>query len=171
MAISLYDVSIPVMIRGLGILSEYMEKASVFATESDIDPSIILNARLFPDMMSLTGQVQRASDNAKGAVGRLTGVEIPVFPDRETTFVELKERVAKTIAFLRTVTRDQIERGQDRIIETKFRGTMRGETYVLQHLLPNFFFHVATAHDILRHNGLKIGKKDYLGPLDAPEAR
>jgi hypothetical protein len=166
MSISMYNSSVPVIIRGLGILSAYLDKAKAFAAENKIDPSILVNARLAPDMMSLAGQVQRASDKGKGGVSRLTGVAVPAFADTETTFEELKERITKTVSLLETFTPAQFEGSEDRPVEMTLRslsGTFRGEAYLLSVLLPDFFFHIATAHGILRHNGLKIGKKDYYG--------
>jgi hypothetical protein len=172
MSLSMYDLSIPVLVRGFATLSDYLDKAASHAAESGIDPAVLVNARLAPDMLPLAGQVQRASDSAKGAIGRLAAIETPSFPDTEATFADLKGRVAKTVAFLRAVDPAQLAGSENRMVEVKVRGgrgILRGDTYLLQILLPNFFFHVATAHDILRHSGLKIGKKDYLGTIDYSE--
>jgi hypothetical protein len=166
MSLSMYDVTIPVLIRGLGILNEYLDRAAAFAAENKIDPKVLVNSRLAPDMLPLSGQVQRASDTSKGAIPRLTDLQAPSFADTEVTLEDLKKRVADTVAFLKTVTPANLEGAQTRKIELKIlNAVMTGDTFVLQFLLPNFFFHIATAHDILRHNGVKIGKRDYLGEV------
>lgn len=166
MSLSMYDVTIPVLIRGLGILNEYLDRAAAFAAENKIDPKVLVNSRLAPDMLPLSGQVQRASDTSKGAIPRLTDLQAPSFADTEVTLEDLKKRVADTVAFLKTVTPANLEGAQTRKIELKLlNAVMTGDTFVLQFLLPNFFFHIATAHDILRHNGVKIGKRDYLGQI------
>ena len=169
MSISMYDATIPVLLRGLTVTASYLDKAEAYAAERSIDPSVLINARLAPDMQPLSAQVQRISDSAKGAIARLTDIEVPSFADTETTFPELKERVAKTIALLKAVTPKQMEGSESRSTELKFRTvtkTLRGDTFVLHFLLPNVFFHVTTLHDILRHNGMPIGKRDYLGNYD-----
>jgi len=165
MAISMYDATIPVLIRGLGILDEYLDRAAAFAVDNKIDPKVLVNARLAPDMLPLSGQVQRASDTSKGAIPRLTDLQAPGFADTETTLEDLKKRIADTVAFLKTVTPEHLRGAQERKVELKFlnNAVMTGDVFVLQFLLPNFFFHVTTAHDILRHNGVKVGKRDYLG--------
>lgn len=166
MSISIYEVTVPALVRGLGILSIYLDKAAAFAADNGIDPTVLVNARLAPDMQPLAGQVQRASDTAKGSVTRLTGAVAPAFADTETTIEQLKERIANTVAFLNSVTEDQYAGAEERTVELKFRTsaiTLTGKAYALSFLLPNFYFHVTTAHDILRHNGVKIGKLDYIG--------
>jgi len=165
MAISMYDATIPVLIRGLGILDEYLDRAAAFAADNKIDPKVLVNARLAPDMLPLSGQVQRASDTSKGAIPRLTDLQAPSFSDTEATLEDLKKRVADTVAFLKSVTPEHLRGAQERKVELKFlnNAVMTGDVFVLQFLLPNFFFHVTTAHDILRHNGVKVGKRDYLG--------
>src|SRR5882757_585626 len=165
MAISMYDATIPVLIRGLGILDEYLDRAAAFAVDNKIDPKVLVNARLAPDMLPLSGQVQRASDTSKGAIPRLTDLQAPGFADTEATLEDLKKRIADTVAFLKTVTAEHLRGAQERKVELKFlnNAVMTGDVFVLQFLLPNFFFHVTTAHDILRHNGVKVGKRDYLG--------
>lgn len=168
MSLSMYQLSVPALIRGLGILSRYMDKAAAFAAENHIDPAVLIDARLAPDMFSLAGQIQRASDNSKGGIARLAGLETPSFPDSEKTFPELKARIANTIAFLKTVRPEQLESSENHDITLQLRfasGVLKGEAYLLQVLLPNFYFHIATVHDILRHNGLKLGKKDYIGEV------
>jgi hypothetical protein len=166
MSLSMYDVTIPVLIRGLSVLDEYLDRAAAFAADNKIDPKVLVNSRLAPDMLPLAGQIQRASDTSKGAIPRLTDLQAPSFADTEVTLEDLKKRIADTIAFLKTITPANLEGAQTRKIELKFlNAAMNGDTFVLQFLLPNFFFHVATAHDILRHNGVKIGKRDYLGQI------
>jgi hypothetical protein len=169
MSFSMYDVTIPVLIRGLSVLSGYLDKAAAYAADNKFAPSVLVNARLAPDMSSLAGQVQRASDTSKGAVARLTGATMPSFPDTETTLDELKQRIEKTIDLLKAVKPQDLEGSDSKPIELKFgklSKTFRGDAYVTTFLLPNFFFHITTAHDILRHNGLKIGKLDYLGSFE-----
>lgn len=166
MSISIYELTVPALVRGLGILGSYLDKAAAFAADNAIDPTVLINARLAPDMQSLAGQIQRASDTAKMAIPRLTGVAAPSFPDTETTFEQLHERINNTVAFLNSVTEDQFADGETRAVELKFRTqavTLTGKAYTLTFLLPNFYFHVTTAHDILRHNGVKVGKLDYIG--------
>jgi hypothetical protein len=169
MSLSMYDISVPVLLRGFGRLSNYLNLAAEFAAANNVNPTVLVTARLAPDMLPLAGQIQRASDNAKGAMARLAGIEVPSFSDNETTFEELHERINKTVAILKSVTREQLDGTEAKPAEMRFKsvnGVMRGDVYLLQVVLPNFFFHVATAHDILRHNGLKIGKKDYFGDID-----
>ncbi|WP_188608855.1 DUF1993 domain-containing protein [Chelatococcus reniformis] len=163
---SMYELSVPVLIRGLGVLSHYMVRAAAFAETRGIDPAELADARLAADMLPLTGQIQRASDTAKNGVARLTGTQAPSFADTETTLAELKERLDKTIAYLETLTPEQFAGADERSIALPFRNVsaaMPGRAYLTQFMLPNFFFHVATAHGILRQRGLDIGKTDYLG--------
>jgi hypothetical protein len=165
MSLSIYDIAIAPLLAGLSTLSRYLDKAEAYAADNKIDPTVLVNARLAPDMLPLAGQVQRASDSAKAAVGRLTGLTVPSFADTETTLAELKERVAKTVAFLKSVPKEKFDGGESRPVElkfTEFAKTFRGDEFALGFLLPNFLFHVAMAHAILRHNGMKIGKADYL---------
>jgi len=161
----MYDATIPVLIRGLGVLDEYLGRAAAFAADNKIDPKVLMNARLAPDMLPLSGQVQRASDTSKGAIPRLTDLQAPSFADTEATLEELQKRIADTVSFLKTVTPEHLRTAQERKVELKFldNAVMTGDVFVLQFLLPNFFFHVTTAHDILRHNGVKVGKRNYLG--------
>ncbi|HXZ02829.1 MAG TPA: DUF1993 family protein [Stellaceae bacterium] len=166
MSLSMYQASIPVFTRALGILSALLDKAAAHAAARKIDPAVFINARLAPDMFALGRQVQAASDAAKSCGARLAGVEVPSFPDTEAGFPEFKERIAKTVAFLQGLPPAQIDGSEERVITFKLRGqdaTFSGQSYLLAFALPNFFFHVTTAYDILRHNGLDIGKRDYLG--------
>lgn len=166
MSITLYQASIPVFIRALNVLSTLLNKAAAHVEENQLDPDAILNTRLFEDMFPLTGQIQRASDAAKFGAARLSAIQPPSFADEETTFAQLQERLAKTIAFLETVKPEQIDGSEEREIIIKLRGNdtkLTGQAYLLTFALPNFLFHVTTAYDILRHKGVKIGKMDYLG--------
>ncbi|MEP9379595.1 DUF1993 domain-containing protein [Aquabacter sp. CN5-332] len=158
---SIYDYTVPVLARGLTILSTYMDKAAAHAAAQGIDPSELINARLAPDMLPLSGQIQRASDTAKASITRLTGVAAPSFPDTETTFPELKERLANTLAFVESVAPAQFEGAEAREVDLRFL-KVSGADYPAQFMLPNFFFHLAIAHGILRQAGVNIGKKDYL---------
>jgi len=166
MSLSMYQASVPVLVRALNNLAAILTKAEADATARGIDPTVFLTARLAPDMLPLTRQVQIASDSAKGAAARLGGVEIPSFPDTETTFAELHERIAKTIAFIEGIDKAAIEGSAARDIVLKFPGReipFTGVTFLTGFVLPNFYFHVTTAYAILRHNGVVIGKMDYLG--------
>lgn len=166
MTLSMYQASIPVFIRQLGNLSAILTKAETNLKERNIDPSVLVNSRLAPDMLPFSRQIQIASDAAKGCAARLSGTEPPSFPDVETTFTELQERIAKTIAFVKTVTPEQIDGTEEKTIHLKAGGReleFRGQDYLLGFVLPNLFFHVTTAYAILRHNGVPLGKMDYLG--------
>lgn len=162
MSISLYDATVPVFARGLRVLSDLLTKAQGHAT----DMSALLDGRLAPDMLTFTGQIQRASDTAKFAVARLSEAQAPAFEDNEASVADLRKRLDATVAWIESVDRDAIEAGASRTIARTFRDTeysFTGQSYVLTFALPNFFFHVTTAYDILRHQGLPIGKLDYLG--------
>jgi uncharacterized protein len=166
MTLSMYQASIPVFIRGLGVLSALLDKAAIHAEETSMDPGVLVDARLAPDMLPLSGQIQRASDTSKLSAERLSGVASPRFEDNETTFPALQERIAKTIGYLKSIDAALLDGSESRSITLNFgelKPSFTGDRYLLAFALPNFFFHVATAHDILRHNGVKIGKRDYLG--------
>jgi hypothetical protein len=166
MPFTIYDASILPMIRSLENLAKIMDKAVAQAKAEDKPLSSLLEARLAPDMHPFPFQIQSASDAAKGCAARLAGIEAPSMPDTETTFPELQQRVAKTIAFLKTVSAGKVAGAEDREIVLKFpQGEMKftGRDYVTGFALPNFFFHVTTAYDILRHKGITIGKMDFLG--------
>jgi hypothetical protein len=169
MNLSIYDVTVPPYIRALSTLSAILEKARVHAENDKIDPAVLLNLRLFPDMLPLTRQVQIASDNAKGAPARLARLEAPKFEDTETTFAQLHERIEKTIAFLKGLSAFQFEGAAERSMTLKFpQRTFEfksGLEYVTTFATPNVYFHCATAYAILRHGGVKIGKSDFLGDL------
>jgi len=166
MSLSMYQASIPVFIRMLTSLSAILDKAEAQAEAKKIDLSALTKARLAPDMLPFTVQIQIASDTAKGCAARLGGIEVPSFPDTESTFPELKARIAKTIDFLKSVKPEQIDGSEQRDVTLKQRtGELhfKGQNYLLSFALPNFFFHVTTAYALLRHNGIEIGKQDYLG--------
>ena len=163
MPLSMYQASIPLLVRGFNNLSAVLKKGAAHP-----DAGALVGARLFPDMFTLAGQVQRASDTAKGCAARLAGIDNPSFADTETTFVQLQERIARTVDFLQSVKREQIDGSEDKPIALKAGPTtlnFTGTSYLLGFVLPNFYFHVTTAYDILRHKGVEVGKMDYLGPV------
>lgn len=162
----MYQASIPVFIRTLGNLSGILAKGAAHAEARKIDPLVLVNSRLFPDMFPLSRQVQIASDTAKGAAARLAGMEPPSYEDNEQAFPELIARLDKTVEFLKTFKPEQIDGSEERTINIKVAGqpmTLQGMTFLLQRALPNLYFHTTTAYAILRHNGVEVGKKDYLG--------
>lgn len=167
MSISMYKASAPIFVQFLTSLSNVLDKAAAHAEAKKIDPSVLLNARLFPDMFALVRQVRAATDHAANACGKLAGVEPPQFANNEATIAELKERIDKTIAFIGTLTPAQIDGSEDKTITFTFpSGATReftGQSLLLNFSLPNFYFHAATAYDILRHNGIEIGKRDFMG--------
>ena len=166
MQISMYKATIPPFIRMLTNLIAILEKAKAHAEARKIDPAVLLASRLFPDMYPLLKQVQIATDNAKGAGARLAGMDPPVFADTETTFPELDQRLRKTVAFLQTLTPEQIDGSEERQIKLVFPSMtleFKGMDYLLDYAQPNVYFHITTAYAILRHNGVEIGKKEYLG--------
>jgi len=167
MAISMYGVSIPRFIHTLSQLAAILDKAIALEQAKKIDASVLPSARLAPDMLPLTSQVQIACDAAKGVACRLSGVANPVFEDSEKTLADLKARVEKTVAFLRTFKPEQIDGTEDKELVVKVGGNdtkFGGMQFLLGRAIPNFYFHVTTAYGILRHNGLDVGKRDYLGP-------
>jgi len=166
MTLSMYQAAVPVLSRRLAILSSLLAKGADHAAAAGIDPSDLLATRLAPDMFPLTRQVQIASDGAKGGVARLAGVEVPSFPDEETTIPELQARLARTIEFVDGVPADRFEGSEDRRITLKAGPReleFAGRDFLFGFVLPNVFFHVTTAYAILRHRGVPIGKMDYLG--------
>jgi hypothetical protein len=169
MAISMSQASIPAFIRMLTSLSAILDKAAQHATSRKIDPAVLLATRLFPDMLPLTKQVQLACDFAKGGAARLAGVEPPKFPDEEKTIDELKARIARTIDFVKGVQASQIDGSESRDIALPLGGQtyhFKGQGYLLNMVLPNFYFHTTTAYAILRHCGIELGKRDFIGPLE-----
>ena len=166
MSLSMYQASVPVFIRTLTMLSNILDKAAAFAEAKKIDSAVLVNARLAPDMFPLSRQVQIATDNAKGCAARLAGIDPPRYEDTETTFPELIARLRKTVDFLATFKPAQIDGSEERTITLTMRhGTLvfPGQTYLLTYALPNVYFHVTTAYAILRHNGVEVGKQDFLG--------
>jgi len=162
----MYQASSPRFTNALKNLSGILDKAQAHAEAKKIDPAVLANARLFPDMLPFKRQVQIACDNAKGAVARLAGVEIPKHEDTEETFADLKARIAKTLAFVETIKPAQIDGSEEKDIHLKLgpvEVTWKGMQYLCGFALPNFYFHAVTAYDILRHNGVEIGKRDYIG--------
>ncbi|HZE10411.1 MAG TPA: DUF1993 family protein [Burkholderiales bacterium] len=165
MTISMYQASVPRFANTLKNLSDVLDKAQAHADAKKIDPVVFTHFRLYPDMLPMKRQVQIACDSAKGAVARLAGAEVPKHEDTEETFAELKTRIAKTIDFIQTFKPAQIDGSEEKTIHLKLgqrEVDYKGMQYLLGHALPNFYFHVTTAYDILRHNGVELGKRDYL---------
>ena len=168
MQISMYQASVPVFVRMLDNLSRILELAVQYADEKKVDPSVLINARLAPDMYPLSRQVQIATDMAKGCAARLAGLEVPVYEDNEATFPELLARIAKTVAFVQSVGAAKIDGSEEKTVTLKLRNqevSFLGMPYLVNFVLPNFYFHITTAYAILRHNGLAIGKKDFIGGI------
>lgn len=168
MTMSMYQAGTPAIIHSLNALSAIIDKAAAHCAARKIDQLVIINYRLAPDMLPFARQIQIATDGAKGMAARLAGVEVPSYPDTETTFDDLKARIAKTVAYLKSFTPAQIDGTEDKAItmkagpnELKFTGSQYLTTFVL----PNFYFHVTTAYAILRHCGVDIGKRDFLGAV------
>jgi hypothetical protein len=166
MPVSMYQISVPVFTRMLTSLIAILEKAAAHCEEKKIDPAVLISYRLYPDMFAFAKQIQIATDAAKNGAGYLAGVEPPKFENTEQTFAELIGRVQKTIEFVNGFKPEQIDGSEEKEVSIK-RGdttlTYKGQEYLLNRVLPNFFFHITTAYDILRHNGVELGKKDYLG--------
>ena len=166
MTVSMYDISVPVFDRRLSALSVILDKAAAHAEAKKIDPSAFMTDRLYPDMFPLWLQVQAACDHAKNATARLIGKELPIFDPTEQTFQGLKDRIAKTLAFVRSAGPEQFEGADTRTVTLVTSGKERqlaGLDYFLNSGLPNFYFHMTTAYGILRHNGVEIGKRDFIG--------
>ena len=166
MTLSMYQASAPRFVSILNNLAALLDKAQAHCEVRKIDPLVLTSYRLYPDMLPFTRQVTIACDNAKGAVARLAGVEIPKHDDVEKTFEELKARIAKTVAFIQSIRPAQIDGSEDKDIVLKLRARevpYKGMQYLLGFALPNFYFHVVTAYVILRHNGVEVGKGDYIG--------
>lgn len=165
MTISMYQASVPHFDRHLDALEAILDKAAAYCESRKIDPAALLTARLYPDMFNFTRQVQSSCDFAKGAAARLAGVEVPSHPDTETSIADLKARIVKTRAFLATITPAAMEGSETRTITMKVGPNERswsGLDYLLGFALPNFYFHCTTAYGILRHNGLEVGKRDFM---------
>ena len=169
MSISLYAVSVPVLAKTLVNLKAVLEKAKAHALEHKIEESSFINARLFPDMFPLSRQVQIATDIARGCVARLAAVEPPAFEDKEQSFDDLMARIDRTVDYMRGLDERSFDGAETREITRPVGGqphTFTGANYLLQFGMPNVYFHTATAYDILRHNGVPLGKRDFLGTLD-----
>ena len=166
MSLTMYQASAPVFLRALNNLSAILAKGEASATARKIEPSVLLQSRLYADMLPLVKQVQIVSDTIKGAIARLSGVENPSYADTEATFAELQERISKTAAFVTTATEKQIDGTEKKTITMKVGGNemnFEGQAYLFGFVIPNVFFHTSIAYAILRHNGVELGKKDYLG--------
>jgi hypothetical protein len=167
MTISMYKASVPVFVQFLTSLSAVLDKAAAYAEAKKVEPAVLLNTRLAPDMFPLVRQVRAATDHAISACGRLAGADMPSFSDTEATIPELKDRIAKTIDFLKSLKPAQIDGSEDKEIKIKFpSGATReftGQSLLLTGSLPNFYFHCTTAYDILRHCGIELGKRDFMG--------
>jgi len=162
----MYQASAPRFANTLKNLSVILDKARAHAEAKKIDEQVLTSSRLYPDMFALARQVQIACDSAKGAVARLAGVEIPKHEDTEKTFEELKARIAKTVAFIDGIKAAQVDGSEEKDIAMKLQGrdvTFKGMQYLLGFAYPNFYFHVTTAYDILRHNGVELSKRDFVG--------
>jgi hypothetical protein len=165
MSISMYQASVPAFQKHLHALDGILDKAAAYASAKKIDPAVLLASRLYPDMFDLTRQVQASTDFAKAASARLANLVVPSFADTEKTIPELKERIAKTLAFLETIKPEQMAGSEAKELTIKVGPndmTFTGADYLLHFALPNFYFHCTTAYAILRHNGLDIGKRDFM---------
>ena len=169
MSQSIYEVTVPTLLKALDNLAVVLDKGRAHAEQEKIEPAVLLNMRLYPNMFPLTRQVQIASDTAKGAVARLAGVEPPKFEDNEASFAELLARVEKTQAFVKGFKMAQLEASESRPVVIKFPSRTlnfkNGWDYVLTFVFPNVYFHCTTAYDILRHGGVQVGKGDFLGAV------
>lgn len=166
MTFSMYEASVPVFKQILTSLSAILEKAEAHVADKKIDPPALLQARLYPDMFTLLRQVQVACDFAKGASARLAGVDVPRYEDTEQTFAELRARIATTLTFIDGLPQDGVEASAQRDISTgsgEKAKQFKGQDYLMHYALPHFYFHATTAYAILRHNGVEVGKKDFIG--------
>lgn len=165
MTMSMYRASVPIFLQMLPALSAVLDKAAAHAAAKKIDPQVFCDARLYPDMFPLSRQVQIATDFAKGACARLAGVEPPKYADTERSLDDLKARISKTVDFIKEFKPAQIDGSEERDISLMLGGQpqkFKGEAYLIGLVLPNFFFHVTTAYAILRHNGVELGKQDFI---------
>ncbi len=173
MTISMHSASVPIFARMLGNLLTWLDKAEAHAIARKFDPSVYLASRLAPDMLPFTNQIQIACDAVKFGVARLSGVEAPKFADDEASFADLRTRVRKTIDFIQSVPAAQIDGTEDKDVVVPRRDgsmTLKGEAYLKNFVLPNFFFHVTTTYSLLRHNGVELGKGAFLGPMQPKPA-
>ncbi|MGB8843740.1 MAG: DUF1993 domain-containing protein [Aliidongia sp.] len=166
MSLSIYQATVPAVLHTLGALAKILDKAEAFCEARKIEPAVLVNYRLAPDMFPLSRQIQITTDQAKGMVARLTGSEIPGFPDTETSFADLKARIAKTIDYVQSFGPEAFDGAEDRAITLKAGPTelnFTGRDYAFKWVFPNFYFHATTTYDILRHCGVEVGKRDFLG--------
>lgn len=166
MTISMFKASAPIFVQFLTSLSAVLDKAAAHAEAKKIEQSVLLNMRLYPDMHQLVRQVHAATDHAMSACGRLAGVELPAFANKEESIPELKERITKAIEFIKSIKPAQIDGSEEKEITIKFSSGERkfiGQSFLLNFCLPNFYFHTTTAYDILRHCGVEVGKRDFMG--------
>ena len=166
MSFSMYEASVPVFTQILNSLAAIIDKAQTHANEKNIDPAALLQARLYPDMFPFLRQVQVATDFAKGCSARLAGAEVPRYDDTETSFADLRERITRTVAFINDLPRDAIEASAQRDIVTGSGAKIRefkGQDYLVHYAMAHFYFHATTAYALLRHNGVDVGKKDFIG--------
>ena len=164
----MYDASVPGFVNMLNALSAVLDKAAAHAEARKIEPSVLVNDRLAPDMLPLSRQIQIATDGVKGGAARLAGIEVPSYPDTETTLAELKERIAKTVAFLKSIDKSKFDGAEDRDVTMKVGPndmTFPAKVYLFEFVIPNFYFHATTTYAILRHNGVELGKQDFLAGL------
>jgi hypothetical protein len=167
-SLSMFSATVPVFRQQLLSLIAMLDKAEAHAGQRKIEPAALLTARLFPDMFTLTRQVQLTTDFAKGAAARLANVDVPAYPDTETTFAELKARVQRTVQFIETLSPEQFKGAEDRDITIRIAGkpvTFKGEPYLISFATPNFYFHLTTVYALLRHNGVELGKGDFISGL------
>jgi uncharacterized protein len=168
MSLSMYQAAIPAFVQMLNSLPAILDKAEAHAGSRKIDPEVLLNYRLAPDMLPFVRQIQIAADLAKGAAARLAGVEVPKHDDTEKTFADLKSRLAKTVAFVQSFRPNEIDGSEDREINLtlgEHKMSFKGQPYLVHFVLPNFYFHCTTAYDILRHCGVELGKRDFIGTI------
>ena len=169
MSLSIHDAAVPTFVRALQALSGVIEKGRLYAETEKIDPAVLLATRLYPDMFPLSRQIQAVSDQCKNGLSRLAVVEPPKFPDTESTFAQLKERLDKTVAYVKGIDPQKFEGADQRPVELKFPSQTlnfkNGWDYLLGFVLPNVYFHSTTAYGILRHVGVKLGKRDFMGEI------
>lgn len=167
MSLSMYQASVPLFVQSLGALGDMLKKADAYATDRKFDPAVLLAARLHPTMWPLSRQVQAACNTATGAGARLAGVAIPTMEDTEKTIAELDQRVKRAIAFLEGIKPGQIDGSEARDVTMRMGGkdvVYKGQNYLFWFAIPNFMFHTTTAYNIMRHNGVDLAKRDFLGP-------
>ncbi|BCL76809.1 hypothetical protein JHS3_25450 [Jeongeupia sp. HS-3] len=167
MSLSYFQLSVPVYIRMLGNLSHLLDKASAYCSEHNIDEAVLLQSRIFPTMYPLVKQVQIATDQAKGSIGRLSGITPPKLDDDETSFGQLRERIGAVLSYLETIPPDALDETASKTITMPWMpdNPMQGEFYLVNFAVPNVYFHITTVYNILRHNGVPIGKTDYIGEI------